>query len=580
MRCFAFPLASIFGLFSFGSAGAMSDQTADAYCDLVTKKADQEAATLYAPSLVIRGEGRAVSDGAKANEGDIREPSRRYAVALEWGLQDFFRGRLKEQSAYFDCRRFTTRRQAEGSINHVTAASRAAGLAAKLDIYRGALADFERDLEKLHQRLQVGTAAIPDVDTVSDAIATLKIQILEHEQELRRLQNLVPTGAEESPSALPKALAAWREAEQSLAAKAQDELDAQAWQLKFFGGLERTEYQATTFTRTSENGPKDIRRDATQLQRPVLGVEFRLALGSLGAGRDVGAAQRRWTEQAQDLPQAKANDLNRELEGLLPTLDQKIQVASERVAELDHFLKVALNTAPDGDFMQRLKLKRTFAAAELKGFSAEATKLKALVPMQSLGIKTAANLPKEAAAPKNVSAAPTALPALGPFEMHVLEPTYRFHKLAKKAEGAEIDFVVKSVAETKRTLGSGEVREQLGLMLRQKDQCNLVYVMWRLGKSPEIVVQEKVNPGQSTHEQCGNHGYTRIKPEKTAPPPALAFGEKHNLKAKIDGRRLTVTADGKEVWVGPQPKKITQGPNIGFRSDNLVVDYNLRELSE
>src|SRR5438477_7556608 len=37
-------------------------------------------------------------------------------------------------------------------------------------------------------------------------------------------------------------------------------------------------------------------------------------------------------------------------------------------------------------------------------------------------------------------------------------------------------------------LGSGELRQQLGLKLRAQDACNLVYAMWRIAPEPGLVV--------------------------------------------------------------------------------------------
>ncbi|WP_141699319.1 hypothetical protein [Candidatus Thiosymbion oneisti] len=118
---------------------------------------------------------------------------------------------------------------------------------------------------------------------------------------------------------------------------------------------------------------------------------------------------------------------------------------------------------------------------------------------------------------------------------------------------------------------------QIGLKLRAKNGCNLLYVMWVVGPEERLKVQMKSNPGDVNHEDCGTCGYTTLVPESNAnpfPPISSVTDQKtHRLLAKLeplDGNdyRLIVYADWKEVWRGiirDMPPEI-EGP-AGIRTD-------------
>lgn len=124
-------------------------------------------------------------------------------------------------------------------------------------------------------------------------------------------------------------------------------------------------------------------------------------------------------------------------------------------------------------------------------------------------------------------------------------------------------------------LGNGEVRHQFGIKLKAQDICNLVYVMWNFD-TQKIAVSVKLNPGQRTHEDCLDRGYiNNIKPRVTAPAPAVRADQPHTLYAELEGKELTVKADGKVVWQGTLVPVVLQfkGP-VGIRSDNAHVVFD------
>jgi hypothetical protein len=160
---------------------------------------------------------------------------------------------------------------------------------------------------------------------------------------------------------------------------------------------------------------------------------------------------------------------------------------------------------------------------------------------------------------------------------HLDEAKVRAVVRASDGNRAELRFSYAGPTVETATLGSGELRRQIGLKLRAEDGCNLVYVMWRIAPVPGIVVSVKRNPGQKRHAECGNGGYRNLRAERAAPAPLVTPGSAHVLFARIDGTSLTVWADGARVWQGPLPPEALalRGP-VGLRSDNGRFAVQLR----
>jgi len=141
---------------------------------------------------------------------------------------------------------------------------------------------------------------------------------------------------------------------------------------------------------------------------------------------------------------------------------------------------------------------------------------------------------------------------------------------------AELRFAYRGPTDETAQLASGRVQRQVSLKLRAQDGCNLVYVSWRIEPDPGITVKVKSNPGERVNEECGNRGYRTVKPSFARPPRRIARDRAHRLHAEIDGRWLSVRADGALVWQGDLGRAATRmsGP-AGFRFDNAAVDFQL-----
>jgi hypothetical protein len=145
--------------------------------------------------------------------------------------------------------------------------------------------------------------------------------------------------------------------------------------------------------------------------------------------------------------------------------------------------------------------------------------------------------------------------------------------------GAQIAFTYRGPTRSAEPLASGELRRQIGLKLRARDTCNVVYAMWHIEPTGGVFVSVKSNPGKATHAECGDGGYINLQPGTRGDVPAIRPGEHHTLAARIDAGMLRVTADGALAWEGALPPEAFafDGP-IGIRSDNGEFDVELREL--
>lgn len=157
----------------------------------------------------------------------------------------------------------------------------------------------------------------------------------------------------------------------------------------------------------------------------------------------------------------------------------------------------------------------------------------------------------------------------------------RSAKMRAQAEGeggdeAELDFLYLGPTEEIAPLASGRMRRQLGLKLRARDSCNVLYVMWRIEPVPGIYVSRKSNPGTHTHKLCGTSGYHTIRAQIERPLPPLLPGERHRLRAKLEGRNLWIWLDGTLIWKGKVDATVLRfdGP-VGIRSDNVRFAFRL-----
>ncbi len=123
-------------------------------------------------------------------------------------------------------------------------------------------------------------------------------------------------------------------------------------------------------------------------------------------------------------------------------------------------------------------------------------------------------------------------------------------------------------------LADGELRSQIGLKLRARDPCNVIYVMWHLSPDSRVEVSVKSSPDMNDSNECKDRGYQFLKPETSSgKPPRIEVGKSRLIEARIEGRRLEVRIDGQLNWVGELPDEAFRfdGP-AGLRADNVSVE--------
>ena len=141
---------------------------------------------------------------------------------------------------------------------------------------------------------------------------------------------------------------------------------------------------------------------------------------------------------------------------------------------------------------------------------------------------------------------------------------------------AELRFTYLGPVLDAEPLGSGQMRRQIGLKLLAQDACNVIYVMWRFEPEARLVVSVKRNPGKRTSRECGNEGYTNVKPRRVTPVPALSPGSSHALRAALEADTLRVFVDEVLAWEGLLGAEALsfEGP-VGVRIDNGQFELDL-----
>lgn len=139
-----------------------------------------------------------------------------------------------------------------------------------------------------------------------------------------------------------------------------------------------------------------------------------------------------------------------------------------------------------------------------------------------------------------------------------------------------LDFTYLGPSQGSAPLASGELRRQIGVKLRARDTCNVVYVMWHIAPTSGIFVETKLNPQARTHVECRDRGYARVRPIREASVAPIRAGKGRSLSAVLDGRVLRVLVDGSLAWEGLLPEEVLgmRGP-AGLRSDNGEFDVEL-----
>jgi hypothetical protein len=191
-------------------------------------------------------------------------------------------------------------------------------------------------------------------------------------------------------------------------------------------------------------------------------------------------------------------------------------------------------------------------------------------------VKAAEPIPFVATSKERLCVTAGKVEAVSSGQFHVNQGGMRAIVAGGNGNGAELAFTYRGPSAVTAKLADGTLRRQIGLKLRARDTCNVVYVMWHIEPTRGVNVSVKSSPSLHSHEACGATGYVNVKPTKSHPAPGVAQGDRHTLRATLESSELRVVADGETVWEGVLPKEALafDGP-AGIRSDNGDFDFEL-----
>jgi hypothetical protein len=153
-------------------------------------------------------------------------------------------------------------------------------------------------------------------------------------------------------------------------------------------------------------------------------------------------------------------------------------------------------------------------------------------------------------------------------------PSSRANVLYHDGDNLELTATYLGPTAQKQLFADGSFQEQVGIKLRNVNECNLIYIMRRIQPNPSVSVSIKVNPGETI--TCGDKGYTMIK---SIPVGVPAIGSTFVLSANMDPvtNIVRVTLDGTLLWAGNVKVPFTsyQG-GAGIRTDNAKINFTLR----
>jgi hypothetical protein len=117
------------------------------------------------------------------------------------------------------------------------------------------------------------------------------------------------------------------------------------------------------------------------------------------------------------------------------------------------------------------------------------------------------------------------------------------------------------------------VRQEIGLELLSRDECNLVSTTWRIGTRSVMLATVKTNRDFTRLEECGARGARKLRPFWQMPVERPVIGSTHELAATIRQGLLEVQLDRQPVL-----RAVIKGQNppatgsSGVRSDHVKLE--------
>jgi hypothetical protein len=511
--------------------------------------------------------GSAKWDPGYAYFGQTDDPYRRteeIRFGLELNFADFARRSRAVRDAEAECARVRAEYAAVDGPKRDQLNIELNGLTARKAALSKAITTVEADLNSRRQRLSTFQETRDSVDRVANDLAALSGEQIEVETKIHSIEaTLANLGeGENEPRALAENL---RTTTLAATRTALEQAIGPSWEFALQAGIMESRI-------VGEDTPRD--------GNP--------SYGQIALRWKPSAVVRSYTADTESY-HAKTQDLSRwEITRAAEqrALADKIALAERRLLEVQSDLNVVKDSKLANTFAQRLRKDELLLQIDLADWRAR------LVAYG--GGKSEASSPKPASKTPNAS---TLLPvpieklSITEGEAAEIRPGV-FNSTSSKlrvwseggqtGKGVRAEFKFQGLASKVMPLGSGAERYQLGVFLAAKNQCNLLYVMWRLPKSGpgEIVVQRKINAKQSTHKQCENRGYQTVQPKFMKKAPELMAGSRHTLEVQLDKNELTVKVDSEVLWSGEIDLNDLDSANgsSGWRSDNVNAEFTLAKL--
>jgi hypothetical protein len=557
---------------AFGALGAAHAETSD---ECASWRAEAAARTAGIGFPYITGSA-AVAPGPVGAEGG-REERARVGVALD--LHDWSRRAASSSRAEAECLAATKLAALANAPEAARALVDRDGLFARQGALDAAKAEVEAELARRKRRLQGFQETRPRVDVVAAELSAIEQERIANAARLAEAERrLALAGGEAAARAADDALLADARSAAAEAALARAaEARGPAWAVTVGAGWERRLFYDEEGEMTEAGG------------RPrYASVDFKWMLGSAVAGAlAVGG-----TGSVAAVDQAASHMASWQADRAASIAEYSEQLARVRVrrTELASDLALARRVAGDTlrDFVDRLVREDHRLAADEADWSARLAQLGG-APAKG---REAASAPPTAAAAKaatfrsltKLDVTEGVVDAAGDGAHRSASSKLRARVLEAKADDVIVDFKYLGPTKEIEPLESGEKRRQFGVYLAAKNQCNLLYAMWRLTDEAtgagELVVQRKLNPGMSTHGECGNGGYQRVAPARPLPLPKLVPGVTYRYTTTLAGETLTVRIDGVDVWTGTVPLAgLAPGKDggSGVRSDNVRIELHALE---
>jgi len=533
----------------------------DGACANARAQAEARSSQAGIPYLTMSSQVQPESDDRRAES---------LRLGLELNLSDFAKRERARERANADCVRFEAEYTAETLGLAGRVAVELSGLEARKKALDVVLEQASANLAERQRRLAAFHDTRAGVGRSAQEVAALKQDLIETASRIemaKRQSAIYPKSKREPADVLADLTRATTESLRATAAEAR----GPAWDLTVGAGWAKSRYADSGGTFEYSTG---------QPMYGSVGLRWRPAVAF---ARDVVSEQMVGTAKLETM--VESWDADRKT--MAEAYTAKLALVEERLAQVraDLALLTETRTSELRDYEQLLKREERTLVVDEADWSARLVTL--AVPVTPIKAGVPADKPRSFAKfdKMTVTEGTAESVGLGVFATKGAKVRARGEG-GRGASEVRATFKYLGQTETVEPLASGEDRRQLGLFLAAKNQCNLLYVMWRLplkGEGPgELVVQRKINPGQETHAQCGNRGYETVKPTRVDALPNLSINDSRVLDVALVASRLTVGVDDRIVWEGEINLAGLDAASgeVGWRSDNVLTEFSLARVSE